>query len=71
MFCATCKDRDTCKEICRPLKNYLRTKESDKLIGVKRLYHDEHIDRMEIPYDPQHLGFVKRKENERIEGRER
>ena len=52
-FCSKCTKKDTCKEICQPLENYLNRKESDKeLLGIDRLYTDRHIRRVEIPYEP-------------------
>ena len=53
-YCESCpkKLNKTCTEICSDLNNYLRRKESDKIIGIDRLYSDRHIERMEIPFDP-------------------
>jgi len=55
-FCSTCTKKDTCKEICQPLENYLARKESDKeLLNIDRLYTDNWIRQKEVPYDPAHF----------------
>ena len=46
LFCEECKKRDTCKRICKELNNYLKKKPKG------RLYSDRHIERMEIPMNP-------------------
>lgn len=42
MFCQECPTKSTCKEICKPLENYL-SKNPDG-------YSERHIRRKEIPY---------------------
>ena len=44
-YCETCRDRKTCKAICKRLENYLDRKPDD------RLYSDRHIRRIEQPYE--------------------
>jgi len=48
-FCENCPKRNTCKKICRELRNFLNRK------GKDRLYSDRHIRRKEIPYDPNEI----------------
>lgn len=55
-FCSKCDKRDTCREICKPLENYLQSNKSDKeLLGIYRGYSDRHIRRKEVPYAPEHF----------------
>ena len=43
-FCSKCPKSNTCKEICKPLENYLQSTRSDKeLLGIDRLYSDRWI----------------------------
>lgn len=55
-FCSVCNKKDTCKEICKPLENYLQSVKSDKeILGIERSCSDRQIRRKEIPYDPEHF----------------
>lgn len=72
-FCSKCDKRDTCREICKPLENYLQSNESDKeLLGIDRGYSDRHIRRKEVPYAPEHFEqFLPIKAIERLLGGEK
>ena len=66
MFCQDCKDKKTCKAICKPLNNYLKRKTPD------RLYSDRTIERREIPTPPSvidkdmPIALIKRKYGGRV-----
>lgn len=57
-FCSICTKRDICKEICKPLKSYLKTTKSDKeLLGLDT-YSQRHIKRKDIHLDPGDLEWL-------------
>lgn len=63
MFCKDCDKRDTCREMCKPLQNYLSSNKSDKdLLGIDRPYSDRWRRKKEVSYDP---NILERKAGER------
>lgn len=73
MFCQDCPKKETCKEICKELENYLRTTKSDKeLLNIDRLYSDNHIRKKEVPHDPTLFEqFLPMEAIKRLKGQER
>ena len=62
-FCQDCTKRDTCKEICKPLKRYLSSNKSDKeILNIDRPYSDRWRRNKEVSYDP---NILERKAGER------
>ena len=66
IICGNCPKRDTCKEMCKDLANYLERKEEG------RLYSDRHIRRVEVPYAPEHFDeMLPLLAIERVKGRQK